>query len=129
MTEPATDPIREYKAITAAVTDAVDALRDRDLARAAELTHLLSTLDAAMARVGDRVALSRAGVELLWEAALEMLWSESWMTLRPMPWPEPAGPATGLRKALDLDALDAEVAARFAELADAVRRRGLSLRR
>jgi hypothetical protein len=68
-------------------------------------------------------------VELLWEAALEMLWSESWMTLRPMPWPEPAEPATGLRKAPDLDALDAEVAARFAELADAVRRRGLSLRR
>lgn len=126
---PEPDPIREYKAITAAVTDAVDALRGRDQARAAELTHTLSTLDATMARVGDRVALSRAGVELLWEAALEMLWSESWMTLRPMPSPDPAEPVTGLRKAPDLDELDAEVSARFAELAEAVRRRGLSLRR
>jgi hypothetical protein len=118
---------REYKAIIGGLTDAADALRERDRKRAAELVRELADRDDAMTRIGERVALTRLGVELHWEAAIEALWSESWMTLRPMPVPErsgaaPAGPA-------DFDALDAAVTARFADLMDAVRRRRLGLRR
>jgi hypothetical protein len=123
----AVSPADRYKAITAEITGAVEAVRERDRARAAELTRVLAELDDAMTRVGDRVALSRLAVELHWEAALEALWSESWMTLRPMPSPEPTPPGSGRRASLD--ELDEAVAARFAELSDAVHRRRLGLRR
>lgn len=117
---------REYKTIVGELTAAVDALRERDRERAGELSRELVELDDLMARIGERAALTRLGVELHWEAALETLWSESWMTLRPMPAPDPRGPAAS---DADLDALDAAVAQRFAELVDAVRRRRLGLRR
>jgi len=66
-----TDPIREYKAITAAVTDAVDALRDRDLARFRErvaaryteetLCRVLGASPQASARRGAVLALGVLG--------------------------------------------------------------------
>jgi hypothetical protein len=108
---------REYKAVVAGITAAAEALRERDRERAAELARELVGLAEAMHGAGERAALTRLGVELHWEAALEALWVESWMKLRPRPGPDPrADPA-------DLDALDAEVETRAAELQDAVRRR------
>ena len=108
---------REYKEIVAGIAAAAEALRERDRQRAAAITRELVGLAAAMEHAEERAGLSRVGVELHWEAALEALWVESWLKLRPRPGPDPrADPA-------DLDALDAEVEARAAQLQEAVRRR------
>jgi hypothetical protein len=114
---------REYKEVVAGITAAAEGLRERDRERAAALVRELVGLADAMHGAGERAALTRLGVELHWEAALEALWVESWMKLRPRPGPDlRADPA-------DLDDLDAEVEARAAELQEAVRRRWRIARR
>jgi uncharacterized membrane protein YccC len=113
---------REYKDVLAGLTAAADELRERDRERATALARRLVELDEAMARAGDRAAVTRFVVALHWEAALEALWAESWLTLRPQPAPDPAADPA------DLDALDAAVGERSAELQEAVRRRRLGLR-
>jgi hypothetical protein len=108
---------REYKEVIARISAAAEDLRERDRQRAAALSRELVGLAEAMHGATDRAALTRLGVELHWEAALDALWVESWMKLRPRPGPDPS--AAGA----DLDALDAEVEERAAELQAAVRRR------
>jgi hypothetical protein len=104
---------REYKEVVAGIAAAAEALRER----AAALNRELVGLAEAMAHAEERAGLTRLGVELHWEAALDALWVESWMKLRPRPGPDPrADPA-------DIDALDTEVEARAAELLAATRRR------
>jgi hypothetical protein len=110
---------RRYQEVIAGLDAAADALRERDRERASELARLLVDLDDAMVRAVERAALTRLGVDLHWETALESLWTESWLKLRPLPDP-PAAPG-------DLAALDAAVDARSAELQDAVRRRRFGL--
>jgi hypothetical protein len=108
---------REYKEVVAGIAAAAAALRERDRERAAALNRDLVGLAEAMAHAEERAGLTRLGVELHWEAALEALWVESWMKLRPRPGPDPrADPAA-------IDELDAEVEARAAELLEATRRR------
>lgn len=110
---------RAYKDITAVLTAQADRLRERDRERAVELGKRLAELDEAMTRAGQRAALSRAGVHLQWEAALEALWRESWMTLRPLPRPDPgADPA-------HLDRFDALLIRSAEELHATLRRRRL----
>lgn len=107
---------RDYKEVIAGITAAAEELRARDRERAAELEHRLGPLAEDMVRAGERAALTRLGVELHWEAALEALWMESWMKLRPRPGPDPrVDPA-------DPADLDVEVEQRSAELQQAVRR-------
>jgi hypothetical protein len=108
---------REYKEVVAGIAAAAEALRERDRERAAALARELVGLTEAMEHAEERAGLTRLGVELHWEAALEALWVESWMKLRPRP-----GPAPNVDPAA-IDALDAEVEARSAELQEAVRRR------
>jgi hypothetical protein len=108
---------REYKEVVAGIAAAAEALRERDRQRAAALARELVGLTSAMEHAEERAGLTRLGVELHWEAALEALWVESWMKLRPRPGPAPhADPAA-------IDALDTEVEARAAELLAATRRR------
>jgi hypothetical protein len=108
---------REYKEVVAGIAAAAEALRERDRERAAELNRELVGLAEAMAHAEERAGLTRLGVELHWEAALEALWVESWMKLRPRPRPDRrADPAA-------IDELDAAVEARAAELLAATRRR------
>jgi hypothetical protein len=110
---------RSYKEIVAEVSAAAEALREKDKARAAALIRQLVDRDAEMIRAGERAALTRFGVELHWEAALEALWVESWMKLRPRPGPDPsADPA-------EIDAYDVELEEAAARLQAAVRRRWL----
>ncbi|MFC4943999.1 hypothetical protein [Pseudonocardia sp. GCM10023141] len=118
MTGPAS---RRYKEIVAGITQAVEDLGEQDRARAAELSRRLVELDARMLATGEGAALTRLGVELQWEAALEVLWVESWMKLRPRPGPDPrADPA-------DLAALVADVEDAGEALQEAVRRRRFGL--
>jgi hypothetical protein len=107
---------RRYKNVFADLTARLDGLREQDRERASALARRLVELDDAMGQAGERAALTRLGVDLHWEAATSALWAERWLTLRPKPDPDPrADPA-------DLDALDAAVAQRAAELLQALRR-------
>ncbi|MCW0212486.1 MAG: hypothetical protein OJJ54_03935 [Pseudonocardia sp.] len=117
------DAAARYREVTAGIAAAAQGLRDADRERALQLERRLGELDDRMARVGERTAMTRFTVDLHWEAALEALWGESWMTLRPFPAPDrTADPA-------HLDRLDQEVASTFDVLRDLVRRRGLGFRR
>ena len=118
MTEPADrDAARRYKDVIAELTAAADALRERDRARAADLARELVDLDAAMVAARTRAGMSRLALELRWEAVLEALWHEQWMTLKPHPRPAPdVDPER-------LDALDREADLAATEVLDAARHR------
>jgi hypothetical protein len=108
---------REYKEVVAGIAAAAENLRERDRERAVALNRELVGLAEAMAHAEERAGLTRLGVELHWETALDALWVESGMKLRPRPRPDPrADPAA-------IDALDAEVEAKAAALLEATRRR------
>jgi hypothetical protein len=128
--DPAPEPAREpeppaprrYKDLVAGIDEAARKLQAADRERAAALAVELVELEQRMQRAGERAALTRMGVELSWEEALDALWVESWMQLRRRPDPAPGGDPDRL------DELDAEVEARTADLLAAVRRRfGLNL--
>ena len=112
---------REYKEVVAGITAAAGALHERDRGRATDLARERLRLHGEMLGAGERAALTRFAVELHWEAALEALWMESWMRLRPRPGPDPDTDGA------DLDLLDAELERRSADLIDAVRRRRFGL--
>ena len=108
---------RAYKDVVAGIGEAAEKLRAADREKAAELALDLVALEKGMLAAGERAALTHLAVELSWEDALEALWVESWMKLRPRPDPAPgADPA-------ELDRLDAEVEQRRDDLMAAVRRR------
>lgn len=114
---------RGYKDITGGMSDAVARMRRHDIACAARLSEQLVERDEDMRTAANRAALSELAVYLWWESAMESLWGESWMTLRPMPLPDPhADPR-------DLAYLDAVVEQRFDALMEIVRRRPLLGRR
>lgn len=114
---------RRYKDITGGMTEAVARMRREDAERARRLADSLVELHEAMSVAADREELTVLGVALQWESSLESLWHEQWMTLRPLPTPDPSGSAR------DLDYLDAVVAQRYEALREAVRRRSLLGRR
>jgi hypothetical protein len=114
---------RRYKDITGGMTDAVDRLRREDAEKARRLADALVELHEAMSAATEREALTVLGVALQWESALESLWHEQWMTLSPLPKPDPGASAR------DLDYLEAVVAKRYETLREALRRRGLLGRR
>jgi hypothetical protein len=99
------------------LTQAADALRERDRVRARELERRLVDLDKAMEHAEVRAGTSRLVAELAWESVLDALWEESWMTLRRRPRADPrADPAR-------LDELDETLQQATAAVLDAVRRR------
>jgi hypothetical protein len=114
---------RRYREITGELTEIVEQIRQADQARAAELLARLGELDDEMAKASVRAELTKLGVALHWESALEALWGEQWMTLRPLPGP------TGLAVVRDLDQQDARVEARHEQLLEAIRRRTLPIPR
>jgi hypothetical protein len=117
VTQPHSSAAREYKQIIAGIIAAADALRERDRERAAELSRSLVRREEEMQRAVEHAALTRMAVELHWEAALEALWVESWMTLRPRPGPDPHADWARVDEYLD------EIERRSAELQEAVKRR------
>jgi hypothetical protein len=115
--QPQIPAAQRYKDVVADLAAAAEDLRERDRRRARELERELVDLDAETIRAGERAALSLITAEIAWDDALDALWQESWMTLRPRPAPDrSADPAR-------LDALDVEVEKAAAELKDATRRR------
>lgn len=116
-------PAAAYRRIASGIDEAVGAVRRQDELRAARLEQALARIDARMRRVGERAALTRFVVDLHWESALETLWAEPWMTVRPFPRPDPdADPGR-------LESYEREVDRTYSELIDLVARRRFGLRR
>ncbi len=104
------DAARRYKARIAEVTGGLDARADRNAERVRELDAQVEALGRRLREASDRHLLTRLCVELAWESALDALWVESWITMRPFPAPDTWA------KASDLDALLVAVEQRAAEL-------------
>ncbi|MCE0765236.1 hypothetical protein LWC35_20360 [Pseudonocardia kujensis] len=116
-------PAAAYRRIASGIEQAVGAVRRQDEQRATRLEQALARIDARMRRVGERAALTRFSVELHWESALEALWAEPWMTVRPFPRPDAeADPA-------QLERYEREVDRTYTELMDLVGRRRFGFRR
>jgi hypothetical protein len=109
----------DYKAEVKKITEGIAAEVGGNSRRVAELRERLVELGRELDRAIDGRHLVRIAAALAWEDALEALWVESWMTMRPFPRPD------RLAKAADPAALAAEIEQRSAELQAAVRgRRG-----
>ncbi len=122
MTGPASAAQR-YKQIVAGLDEAARSARDRDRERADALAPLAAQSADELVRSGNRAALTRAGVELRWEAVVEALWAERWFLLRPPPQPDRTAHPD------HVDVLDRKVEEAYETLLAAIRRRRLSLRR
>jgi hypothetical protein len=108
---------REFKDVVDELSAAAEALRGRDQDRAQELRAELAAIDKERQQAEDRTALTRLGVGLRWDQIVDVLWAESWMTLRPYPRPDRAAEPERL------DALDAAVERTADGVLGAVRRR------
>lgn len=123
MTSQRKSAAQEYKAIIAGRTAGFDEDAAGNIDRVAELKDRVAELGRELRAASDQHIVARAGNLLAWEDALEILWVETWMTMRPFPKPDRF--AKG-----DPAALVARVEARVADLRAEVQRRGLrTLRR
>jgi hypothetical protein len=117
------DAVRAYKDVIGELTGATAAQRERDRRRAEALKGRLDELARKTAEAEASAAVALFVAELHWEAVLDVLWQESWMTLRPKPVPDPdADPA-------DLDALNTALVRAADDLLEAVRRRAFGFSR
>ena len=83
-----TDAVRAYKDVIGELDEAAAALHERGRRQAETLRRRLDELATAAADAEKRAALARIGAELQWDAVLDRLWHEQWMTLRPHPQPD-----------------------------------------
>ena len=113
------EPARAYRDVIAKVTRGLDNRATRNAARIEQLESRVAELDAALRQAGDRHVLTRIGAELAWEDALDVLWNQPWITMRPFPRPSPWA------KASELAAHTLAMRERAAELRAAVTQRGL----
>ena len=76
---------RRYKDVLAELSAAAGELRERDRARAELIRDQLRGLEDDMMRAGERARLTAGVARVHWEAALDLLWDESWLRLSPGP--------------------------------------------
>jgi hypothetical protein len=111
------DAARRYKDVVGELTAAAEALRARDRERATVLSSRLVDLETAMVAATDRAERSHRAVGMHWEAVVEALYPEEWMTLKLPPRPDPDADPN------ELDALDMAADRAALEVLDAARRR------
>jgi hypothetical protein len=107
-----------YKAEIAQLTAGFDGDAARNATRIKQLEAEVKELGKQLKAAIDQRDVARIGNLLAWEDALEILWVESWMAMKPFPRPD------RLAKG-DPAALVGRVEARVAELRARVQRRGL----
>ena len=112
---------RDYKDVIAAVSAGLDDRSERNAERVAVLRRLVDERGRELDAAADRHVLVRIGAELAWEDALEALWVESWIAMRPYPRPD------RLSKAGDLAALMLRVEEAAAVLRAQVAKRRIRL--
>lgn len=108
----------DYKAEVRKITEGIAAEVGGNKERVRELEQRVAVLRRELDAAADGRHLVRIAAALAWEDALEALWVESWMTMKPFPRPD------RLAKAGDAAELAAIVEQRSAELQAAARRRG-----
>ncbi len=108
---------KRYKDVIAELTAGFDGDAARSAGRVAQLKDRVAELGRDLKAASDQRVVTRVGNVLAWEDALEILWVESWMTMRPFPKPD------RLAKG-DPVMLVARVEARVADLRTQVQRRG-----
>jgi hypothetical protein len=119
---PEMSPAAAYKDAIRQVTGGMEGQAKRNDERVRQLRERLADLDRDLTKAADRRLLVRIAANLAWEDALEALWVESWVTMRPFPKPD------RMAKAGDVLELGAEIERTAAELLAAVRGRGGKLR-
>jgi hypothetical protein len=117
------DATRRYKEISGLNTESVERMREFDRALAEELEKRLDGVKKALAAASERERVAKMGVELHWEAAMEKLWDEHWLTMKPKP--EPTSPAPKMNPLQS----DAEVGNTYAALEEALRKPSMLPRR
>jgi hypothetical protein len=113
---------QEYKDVIARRTAGFDEDAAGNTDRVAQLKDLVSELGRELRAASDQHILARAGNLLAWEQTLEILWVESWMTMRPFPKRDRFAKGDPVE-------LIARVEARVADLRAEVQRRGLRMLR
>ena len=108
----------EYKGIIAALTAGFDTDAARNAERVEELRLEVAELGKELKAASDQHVVARIGNLLAWEDALEILWVESWMTMKPFPKSDRFAKGSPAE-------LVTRVEARVAELRRLVQRRGL----
>lgn len=110
------DAARHYKEIAGLNTAAYERMREADRALEDPLRRKALAAESALLEVSERERVARMGVELHWEAAMEELWAERWLTIEPMPAPAKPAPAMNPLEC------DAEVGRTYEALHDALRK-------
>ena len=78
----------DYKAVIAELTAGFDGDAARNAERVEELRLEVAELNKELNAASDQHVIGRVGNILAWEDALELLWVESWMTMKPFPRPD-----------------------------------------
>lgn len=115
---PRADAAQRYRDVISALTAGFDGDATRNQDRVAALKQRSTELGRELEAASEQHVVARVGNLLAWEDALEILWVESWMVMRPFPKPDKL--AKG-----DPPELVTQVEARVAELRALVQRRGL----
>jgi hypothetical protein len=110
------DAARHYKEIAGLNKEATDRMREADRALEDKLRQRMLAAENALVEVTERERVARMGVELHWEAAMEELWAERWLTIQPMPAPATPAPAMNPLEC------DAEVGRTYEALHEALRK-------
>jgi hypothetical protein len=113
------DAARHYKARIVEATRGLEERAEANAARVEELEAAVTALGWELRAAGDRHLLALLCVELAWEGALDALWDQTWITMRPFP--RPRRPDSATRD--DVDVLLADVEAKAAQLRDQVQGR------
>lgn len=80
-------PADEYKRIVGTLTEGFDDDAARNAERVAELKQAVKALGKRLVEASEQLTVARVGNILAWEDALEILWVEQWMSMRPFPRP------------------------------------------
>ncbi|WP_051772801.1 hypothetical protein [Saccharothrix sp. NRRL B-16314] len=97
--------VERYKEIVALAAESVERMRAADRARVRDLLARLAASQDRMADVIEQEQVVKLIVAVHWEAAVELLWDERWMTMTPVPGPDESVPARDQREyntAMDL---------------------------
>ncbi|ASO22802.1 hypothetical protein FHR81_005133 [Actinoalloteichus hoggarensis] len=108
-----------YKELCGTATGALAAMRAHDQRLAAELHEAVAEARDDVLRAAERERVTRLVVRLRWEAAVEALWDQRWLTMTPLPRP------AAVALAYDLDECELDIDRAFDRLDEALRRRGL----
>jgi hypothetical protein len=113
------ETVRRYQELAGRNSEAVRRMRAEDEGRCRQLDRTLAETEQLVSRavLADRMA--EVSINTHWETAVEALWSERWLEVKPMPEPAERVPVLSMAQA------DAEVERTYAVLRDALKRTGV----